>query len=88
MQSKQEEKLICVIFRIYSKYCFGVCFCVQTHLSIIQNVMQRMAINSSPCKTWCVTILVMIVDKSIVEYIYLDLFPIIVFACLDAIIWR
>lgn len=50
--------------------------------------MQRMAINSSPCKTWCVTILVMIVDKSIVEYIYLDLFPIIVFACLDAIIWR
>lgn len=61
---------------------------VQTHLSIMQNIIQRMATNCSACKAWCITlvsaILVMIVDKGKPEYIYLALFPIIVFAYLDA----
>lgn len=60
---------------------------VQTHLSLIQNAIQRMASNSSACKTWCITlvsaILVMIVDKGKEEYLYLGLFPIIIFAVLD-----
>lgn len=60
---------------------------VHTHLALIQNVMQRMASNSAACKTWCITlvsaILVMIVDKGKEEFIYLGLFPIIIFALLD-----
>lgn len=60
---------------------------VQAHLSIIQNVIQRMAANSAACKTWCITlvsaVLVMIADKGKVEYIYLALFPIVTFAVLD-----
>lgn len=60
---------------------------VQTHLSILQNLIQRMASNSVVCKTWCITlvsaILVMVVDKGKENYIYLGLFPIIIFALLD-----
>ncbi|WP_213115320.1 hypothetical protein [Cobetia sp. MC34] len=61
---------------------------VQTHLSIIQNVIQRMASNSASCKTWCVTlvsaILVVVIDKNKSAYFLLALLPILVFLILDA----
>lgn len=60
---------------------------VQTHLSIIQNVIQRMASNSASCKTWCVTlvsaILVVVIDKNKSAYLLLALLPIFVFLILD-----
>jgi hypothetical protein len=61
---------------------------IQTHLSILQNVIQRMASNSSSCKTWCVTlvsaILVIVADKGKPEYAWIAMLPTIVFAALDA----
>lgn len=61
---------------------------IQTHLSIIQNVIQRMASNSSSCKTWCVTlvsaILVIIADKGNPSYAWITIIPILIFFSLDA----
>ena len=61
---------------------------IQTHLSIIQNVIQRMAANSSASKTWCVTlvsaVIVIVADKGKPEYTWIALLPTIVFAALDA----
>lgn len=61
---------------------------IQTHLSIIQNVIQRMAANSTSCKAWCVTlvsaVLVIIADKGKPEYAWIALLPTLVFAALDA----
>lgn len=60
---------------------------IQTHLGIIQNVIQRMASNSSASKAWCVTlvsaILVIIADKGKPEYAYIAFLPTLVFAALD-----
>ena len=60
---------------------------IQTHLGILQNVIQRMASNSSSCKAWCVTlvsaVLVMVADKSNSNYAWIALLPTIVFASLD-----
>lgn len=61
---------------------------IQTHLGILQNVIQRMASNSSSCKAWCVTlvsaILVIVADKGKPDYAWIAMFPTIVFAALDA----
>lgn len=61
---------------------------VQTHLSIIQNIIQRMADNSSASKTWCVTlvsaVLVIVADKGKPEYAWIAMLPTVVFAALDA----
>ncbi len=61
---------------------------IQTHLGIIQNVIQRMASNSTNCKAWCVTlvaaVLVIVADKSNPDYAWIALLPIIVFSALDA----
>jgi hypothetical protein len=61
---------------------------IQTHLSIIQNVIQRMADNSSACKAWCVTlvsaVLVIVADKGRPEFAWIALLPTVVFATLDA----
>ncbi|WP_018694154.1 hypothetical protein [Algicola sagamiensis] len=61
---------------------------VQTHLGILQNVIQRMSTNSSSCKAWCVTlvsaVLVIVADKGKPEYAYIALLPTLVFAALDA----
>lgn len=61
---------------------------IQTHLGILQNVIQRMASNSSSCKAWCVTlvsaVLVIVADKGKPDYAYIALLPVIVFAALDA----
>ncbi|TVO94045.1 hypothetical protein [Shewanella algae] len=61
---------------------------IQTHLGILQNVIQRMASNSSACKAWCVTlvsaVLVIVADKGKPDYAYIALLPTIVFTTLDA----
>ena len=61
---------------------------VQSHLTIIQNVIQRMAANSNSSKTWCVTIvsaiLVAIADKQKPELAWLCIIPILLFCALDA----
>ncbi|ADI00878.1 hypothetical protein [Syntrophothermus lipocalidus] len=61
---------------------------VQIHLSIIQSIIQRMALNSSSCKTWCITIvsavLVVVADKGKPNYTFIALIPILLFFALDA----
>jgi small basic protein len=61
---------------------------IQTHLGILQNVIQRMAANSSASKTWCVTLvsalLVIVADKGVPDYAYIALLPAVIFAALDA----
>lgn len=61
---------------------------VQAHLSMLQNIVQRMAVNSSSCKSWCITlvsaILVIVADKGKPDYVWIALLPTIIFACLDA----
>jgi hypothetical protein len=61
---------------------------VQSHLQIMQGVIQRMAGNSTSCKAWCITIvsaiLVLIADKGKPELAWLALLPSILFLALDA----
>ncbi len=61
---------------------------IQTHLGILQNVIQRMAANSSASKAWCVTlvsaVLVIVADKDKPDYAYIALLPTFVFGALDA----
>ena len=61
---------------------------VQNYLNILQSVIARMAGNSSNCKTWCVTLisalLVVIVDKGNVDYVWIVLIPVLLFGFLDA----
>ena len=61
---------------------------IQTHLGIMQNVIQRMSSNSSSCKAWCVTlvsaVLVIVADKGKPEYAWIAMLPTIIFAALDA----
>lgn len=61
---------------------------IQTHLGIIQNVIERMASNSTNCKAWCVTlvaaVLVIIADKGKPDYAWIALLPTVIFMALDA----
>jgi len=61
---------------------------IQTHLSIIQGVIERMANNSTSSKAWCITIvsaiLVIVADKGKPDYAWIAIFPTILFAALDA----
>jgi len=61
---------------------------VQTHLALIQGVIQRMSINSVQCKTWCITlvsaILVIVADKGKPDFVLIALLPTILFFALDA----
>jgi hypothetical protein len=60
---------------------------VQTHLGILQGVIERMAANSSATKAWCTTIvsaiLVVVADKSKADYVSLALIPTLLFLALD-----
>lgn len=60
---------------------------VQTHLGILQSVIQRMAANSSNIKTACITIvsaiLVIVADKGKPNYAWIALVPSILFMALD-----
>ena len=61
---------------------------IQTHLEITQSVIQRMAANSTSCKTWCITlvsaILVIVADKGKSQYALITVIPTILFLILDA----
>ena len=60
---------------------------IQVHLTIMQDVIQRMAANSSSAKTWCVTlvsaVLVIVADKGKPQYAWIAILPTIAFAALD-----
>lgn len=60
---------------------------IQTHLGIIQGVIQRMAGNSTSCKAWCITIvsaiLVIIADKGNPNFAWIAILPTVLFAGLD-----
>lgn len=61
---------------------------VQSYLGILQDIITRMANNSSNCKNWCITlvsaILVIIADKKQPNFVWIALFPVILFFFLDA----
>lgn len=61
---------------------------VQTHLGILQDVIERMASNSTSSKAWCITIvsaiLVIIAGKGKADLALLALMPTILFLALDA----
>ncbi len=61
---------------------------VQNYLNILQGIISRMANNSGNCKTWCITLvsalLVVIVDKGKINYVWIALIPIVLFGFLDA----
>lgn len=61
---------------------------VQTHITLLQSVIQRMATNSSACKTWNLTlvaaILVVIADKGKPEFAWIAVLPTVMFMGLDA----
>lgn len=60
---------------------------IEAHLSIYQNVIQRMANNSALAKTWCITlvsaILVIVADKSKPQYSIIALIPTMLFLIMD-----
>ena len=61
---------------------------VQTHLTIMQGTVQRMADNSRYCKVWCVTlvaaILVLVARTGRAEHALIALIPTALFYLLDA----
>ena len=61
---------------------------VQGYLSILQGVINRMAVNSSGCKTWCIAlvsaIIVIIADKGKPDFVWISVIPIVLFLFLDS----
>lgn len=61
---------------------------VQSHLTILQSVIQRMANNSASSKAWCITlvsaILVIVADKGKPQYAWIAVIPTLLFFVLDA----
>ena len=61
---------------------------VQTHLGILQRVIERMASNSTSSKAWCIAVvsavLVIVADKDKPDLALLAFIPIILFLALDA----
>jgi hypothetical protein len=61
---------------------------VHSYLGILQSVINRMASNSSSCKSWSITlvsaIIVVLIDKNKAEYINIGIAPIILFGLLDS----
>lgn len=61
---------------------------IQSHLTLLQAVIQRMAGNSAACKTWCITLvsalLVLLAEKGTPRFAWLALIPTFLFFCLDA----
>jgi hypothetical protein len=60
---------------------------VQSHLSITQAVINRMAANSTSCKAWCITlvsaILVIVADKGKPQFSLIAIIPTLLFFALD-----
>lgn len=61
---------------------------VQSHINVIQSIIERMSQNSSSCKSWCITlvsaILVIVADKGKPQFTLIAFLPIAVFLLLDA----
>jgi len=61
---------------------------VQSYLGILQSVINRMAANSSGCKTWCIALVsatvVILADKGKPEYVWVTAVPIVLFFFLDS----
>lgn len=61
---------------------------VQSSLTILQDVITRMASNSANAKTWCIAlvsaILILLADKSSPDLTWIAIAPIILFCMLDA----
>lgn len=61
---------------------------VRTHLTILQDVIRRMAGNSASCKNWCIVlvaaILVLVARTAAPAYALLALIPAVLFLFLDA----
>jgi len=61
---------------------------VQTHLGILQGVIERMASNSTSSKAWCITIvsavLVIVADKGKPDFAFIAFIPTFLFLSLDA----
>lgn len=61
---------------------------VQSHLSILQNIIQRMASNSTSSKAWCITlvsaILIIVADKGKPHYALIAIIPTVLFFILDS----
>ena|SRR5689334_20195159 len=61
---------------------------VQSHLTILQSVVTRMATNSASCKAWCITlvsaIILLVADKGKPQFCCLALIPAVLFLFLDA----
>jgi hypothetical protein len=60
---------------------------VQTHLAMLQSVVQRLADNSASCKTWCVSLVSAIAvvgaESQRPNLILIAALPIVLFAMLD-----
>ncbi len=60
---------------------------IQTHLGILQNIIQRMASNSASMKASCITlvsaILVIVADKEKPNYAFIAIVPTLLFMLLD-----
>ena len=60
---------------------------VQTHLGIMQSVIQRMASNSALSKAWCIglvsAVLVVVADKTDPDYAFIAAIPTVLFMVLD-----
>lgn len=60
---------------------------IQTHINILQNIINRMASNSANSKTWAITIIsaiiVLLIDKSKTNIFYITYIPLIMFFFLD-----
>src|SRR5437762_650136 len=61
---------------------------VQSHLTMLQGIINRLAGNSASCKTWCVTLVsalaVVAADKRNATLLLVSAIPIPLFAALDS----
>lgn len=61
---------------------------VQSHLTMLQGIINRLAANSASCKTWCVTLVsalaVVAADKGNSTIMLVAVAPIVLFAALDS----
>jgi hypothetical protein len=61
---------------------------VQSYLNILQQLISRMATNSTTCKTWCVTlvsaVVVVVADKGKPSLVWVPIIPIVLFFFLDS----
>lgn len=61
---------------------------VQSYLAILQGVINRMATNSTGCKTWCIAlvsaVIVIVADKGRPEFVWISIVPILLFLFLDS----